>query len=105
MSKIVNNRLCSLIVDQKKVHANIEKKNSISHVETVEDESSALLNKNFQEWKEAILDGFRVMDKEVKLQENLDCSCSGTTAVIVIRQVNQVNRIFDHIICASVFGI
>jgi len=59
----------------------------INHVDTVEDDSS--LNKNFQEWREAILDGFRVMDKEVKLQENLDCSCSGTTAVVVIRQVNK----------------
>ncbi|KAE9599952.1 putative PPM-type phosphatase domain, protein phosphatase 2C family [Lupinus albus] len=26
------------------------------------------------------------MDKEVKLQKNLDFSCSGTTAVVVIRQ-------------------
>jgi len=69
------------------VHAKIEKKNMINHVDTVEDDSS--LNKNFQEWREAILDGFRVMDKEVKLQENLDCSCSGTTAVVVIRQVNK----------------
>ncbi|TKY74924.1 phosphatase 2C 74 [Spatholobus suberectus] len=41
---------------------------------------------NFLEWKEAILGAFRVMDKEVNLQENLDCSCSGTTAVVVIRQ-------------------
>ncbi|XP_047172171.1 probable protein phosphatase 2C 72 [Vigna umbellata] len=86
VSKIVNSRLCSFIVDQKKVHAKIEKKIMVRHAETVEDDSQALLNKNFQEWKEAIVDGFRVMDKEVKLQENLDCSCSGTTAVVVIRQ-------------------
>lgn len=85
----MNSRLCSLIVDHKKVHAKIDKKNITRHVETVEEDSQALLNKNFEEWKEAILDGFRVMDKEVKLQENLDCSCSGTTAVVVIRQVNQ----------------
>ncbi|KAA8525180.1 hypothetical protein F0562_006956 [Nyssa sinensis] len=29
---------------------------------------------------------YQVMDKEIKLLENLDCSCSGTTAVIVIKQ-------------------
>ncbi|KAG5034056.1 hypothetical protein JHK87_008966 [Glycine soja] len=34
--------------------------------------------------KEAILDASRVMNKEIKLQENLDCSCSGTTAVVAI---------------------
>ncbi|CAJ1973518.1 unnamed protein product [Sphenostylis stenocarpa] len=86
VSKIVNSRLCPLILNQKKVHAKIDKRNIRNHVGTVEDDSSAILNKNFEEWKEAILDGFRVMDKEVKLQENLDCSCSGTTAVVVIRQ-------------------
>lgn len=41
-----------------------------------------------QKWKEDVVSAFRVMDKEIKLQENLDCSCSGTTAVVVIRQVN-----------------
>ncbi|ESW08805.1 hypothetical protein PHAVU_009G076300 [Phaseolus vulgaris] len=86
VSKIVNSRLCSLILNQKKVHAKIEKTNTLDNVDEVEDDSSAPLNKNFEEWKEAILDGFRVMDKEVKLQENLDCSCSGTTAVVIIRQ-------------------
>ncbi|KAL5558754.1 hypothetical protein UlMin_034965 [Ulmus minor] len=39
-----------------------------------------------QKWKEDVVSAFRVMDKEIKLQENLDCSCSGTTAVVVIRQ-------------------
>ncbi|KAF2286270.1 hypothetical protein GH714_013007 [Hevea brasiliensis] len=36
--------------------------------------------KNFYIWKEACVSGFKLMDKDVKLQENLDCSCSGTTA-------------------------
>lgn len=91
VSKMVNNRLCSLILNQKKVHAKIgtvrkkgDNNSILNHVDTVEDNSAP--NKNFEEWKEAIVGAFRVMDKEVKLQENLDCSCSGTTAVVVIRQ-------------------
>lgn len=40
----------------------------------------------FDEWKEVCLQAFRVMDKELKLQPNLDCSFSGTTAVSIIKQ-------------------
>ncbi|XP_020211587.1 probable protein phosphatase 2C 72 [Cajanus cajan] len=90
VSTIVNSRLSSLILNQKNVHGKIDTmekgddKNILNHVDTVEEDSSP--NKNFQEWKEAIIGAFRVMDKELKLQENLDCSCSGTTAVVVIRE-------------------
>ncbi|KAG1335364.1 putative protein phosphatase 2C 12 [Cocos nucifera] len=40
----------------------------------------------FDEWKTVCLQAFRIMDKELKLQPNLDCSCSGTTAVSIIKQ-------------------
>nr|DAD48922.1 TPA_asm: hypothetical protein HUJ06_018859 [Nelumbo nucifera] len=43
-------------------------------------------NKVFHEWKEAYLSAFKVMDKELKLNEKLDCSTSGTTAVTIIKQ-------------------
>lgn len=46
-------------------------------------------SKNFDKWEEALVNAFKVMDKEIKLQENLDCSCSGSTAVVVIRQVKE----------------
>lgn len=94
VSKIVNSRLSSLILSQKNALAEtdaIEKgvdKNTPKHFDTVE-EGDGSVPKNFQIWKEAIFSAFRVMDKEVKLQQNLDCSCSGTTAVVVIRQVNK----------------
>ncbi|KAK7311413.1 hypothetical protein RJT34_09545 [Clitoria ternatea] len=87
VSKIVNRRLSSLILNQKNVHAKMEKK-TLNQVDMIEEDSAP--NKNLQEWREAILSGFRVMEKEVKLQENLDCSCSGTTAVVVIRQGEDV---------------
>ncbi|XP_050363522.1 probable protein phosphatase 2C 72 [Argentina anserina] len=43
-------------------------------------------SKNFKKWEDALCNAFRVMDKEIKLQQDLDCSCSGTTAVIALRQ-------------------
>lgn len=70
VSKLVNNRLPKLILSQK---------NAVAHHHN--------FRKNFHIWKEACIGAFKVMDKEIKLQENLDCSCSGTTAVVVIRQV------------------
>ncbi|XP_026438466.1 probable protein phosphatase 2C 1, partial [Papaver somniferum] len=39
-----------------------------------------------EEWSKACIGAYKVMDKELKLQENLDCSCSGTTSVTVIKQ-------------------
>lgn len=88
VSKMVNNCLSSLILSQKNALSKIDTieksdDNTPSHVYTTEDE---LVPKNFQKWKEAIVSAFKVMDKEVNIQENLDCSCSGTTAVVVIRQ-------------------
>ncbi|KAL6207999.1 hypothetical protein ACLB2K_018951 [Fragaria x ananassa] len=43
-------------------------------------------SKNFAKWEAALVNAFRVMDKEIKLQQDLDCSSSGSTAVVVIRQ-------------------
>ncbi|ONK78095.1 uncharacterized protein A4U43_C02F14260 [Asparagus officinalis] len=36
--------------------------------------------------KESFLKAFKVMDKELKLHPNIDCFCSGTTAVTLIKQ-------------------
>ncbi|KAK7410127.1 hypothetical protein VNO78_00665 [Psophocarpus tetragonolobus] len=89
VSNMVNKRLFSLILNQKKVVAKMGKGDKKGILKRVEEDSGAP-NKNCDEWKEAILGGFRVMEKEVKLQENLDCSCSGTTAVVVIREGEDV---------------
>jgi len=40
----------------------------------------------FAIWKESHLRAFKVMDKELKLHPTLDCFCSGTTAVTVVKQ-------------------
>ncbi|OIW03403.1 hypothetical protein TanjilG_12000 [Lupinus angustifolius] len=90
VSKMVNKHLASLILSQNNAIAKIDTTensdvsddNTSSHVDTPESDSTL----KFQKWKQAIFSAFKVMDKEVKLQENLDFSCSGTTAVVVIRQ-------------------
>lgn len=72
VSKLVRNRLPSLLLNQMN---DIAKYNTISYND-----------KDFEKWKEACVSAFRVMDKEVKLMENIDCGCSGTTAVTVTKQ-------------------
>ncbi|KAG4931507.1 hypothetical protein AAZX31_17G216800 [Glycine max] len=89
VSKIVSSRLSSLILDQKNVLERIDEiengynNTTKKHVNSVKEELPA---RNFQKWKEAIVSAFKVMDKEVKLQKNLDCFSSGTTAVVIIKQ-------------------
>lgn len=77
VSKLVRNRLPSLILNQK---------NSLTRVKTVYDDNELVSYKEFNKWQEACVSAFKVMDKEIKLLESLDCSCSGTTSVVVIRQ-------------------
>lgn len=81
VSKMVRNRLPSLVLGQK----NMISKTKPNQGGENGDESPP--SDEFCKWKEACISAFKVMDKEVKLQESLDCSCSGTTAVVVIKQV------------------
>lgn len=82
VSKLVRNRLPSLMLSQK---------NALSSSSIKVNGEVVMPSDDFYKWQEACVKAFKVMDKEVKLQESLDCSCSGTTAVVVIRQVlNQV---------------
>ncbi|KAL2331725.1 hypothetical protein Fmac_019306 [Flemingia macrophylla] len=37
-------------------------------------------------WKEAFMKAFKAMDKELKSHPNLDCFCSGSTAVTIVKQ-------------------
>lgn len=39
-----------------------------------------------EEWREACSNAFKAMDNELKLQANMDCAFSGTTAVCAIKQ-------------------
>lgn len=41
----------------------------------------------FQTLKESFLKAFKVMDRELRMHATIDCFCSGTTAVTLIKQV------------------
>ncbi|XP_059318621.1 probable protein phosphatase 2C 72 [Lycium ferocissimum] len=69
VSKLVMNKLPSLLLKQ------------IASLPRI-----TSLGKNFNKWKEAFLSSFKLMDKDIRSIEKLDCSCSGTTAVVAIRQ-------------------
>ncbi|GJY93848.1 probable protein phosphatase 2C 72 [Tanacetum coccineum] len=78
VSKFVRNKLPSLIINQRNA--------TMTKGKTVNYDQDEFESKDFQFWKEACYSAFKVMDKEIKLMEHIDCSCSGTTAVIVIKQ-------------------
>ncbi|KAK9292435.1 hypothetical protein L1049_020406 [Liquidambar formosana] len=40
----------------------------------------------FQTLKESFLKAFKVMDRELRMHKNIDCFCSGTTAVTIVKQ-------------------
>ncbi|CAI9090876.1 OLC1v1025747C1 [Oldenlandia corymbosa var. corymbosa] len=40
----------------------------------------------FQTLKESFMKAFKVMDRELKMYRNIDCFCSGTTAVTLVKQ-------------------
>ncbi|XP_042416316.1 probable protein phosphatase 2C 33 isoform X2 [Zingiber officinale] len=40
----------------------------------------------FKAWKDSFLKAFRVVDKELRLHPEIDCFCSGTTAVALVKQ-------------------
>ena len=44
-------------------------------------------NDIFSTLKDSFVRAFKVMDKELKLHPHIDCYCSGTTAVTLVKQV------------------
>lgn len=40
-------------------------------------------------WGEAFLKSFKAMDKELRSHPNVDCFCSGSTAVTILKQVKE----------------
>lgn len=88
ISKTVKNRLPSLLLKQKialtNINGEINYNNFEKYNETVDGE--LISSENYNAWKKACTNAFKVMDKEIKLTENLDCSYSGTTAVVIVKQ-------------------
>ncbi|KAK3435972.1 hypothetical protein EUGRSUZ_C00635 [Eucalyptus grandis] len=81
VSKLVRNHLPLLVLNQRNSLAKVK-------VTAVQDDcdQGSVPSRDLLEWRDAFISAFKVMDKEIKLQEGLDCSTSGSTAVVVIRQ-------------------
>ncbi|PON86180.1 Protein phosphatase [Trema orientale] len=93
VSEIVRNRLPLLLLSQKDAISKLNTALSEGVYEKLGEKTSCddeLVRSDFDQesrkWKEAIASSFKVMDKEIKLRENFDFSCSGTTAVVAIRE-------------------
>ncbi|XP_062019875.1 probable protein phosphatase 2C 72 [Rosa rugosa] len=88
VSEMVKNHLPALLQSQMEALEQVTLVTQSDGEQNLNDETDTESepSKNFDEWEEALVNAFKVMDKEIKLQENLDCSCSGSTAVVVIRQ-------------------
>lgn len=54
-------------------------------------------------WREAFLKSYKAMDKELKSHPKLDCFCSGSTAVTIVKQVLIDGQLF--ILLFSVFPV
>ncbi|KAG8375647.1 hypothetical protein BUALT_Bualt10G0122000 [Buddleja alternifolia] len=88
VSQLVRNRLPSLLLNQRNAIAKINQSeiNTKQNDEKLESDQQSSPTKNFLKWKEACVSAFKVMDKEIKVLDTVDCSCSGTTAAVVIKQ-------------------
>lgn len=54
---------------------------------SIDVEETEKLPEIFQTLKESFLKAYKVMDRELRSYTNIDCFCSGTTAVTLIKQV------------------
>lgn len=52
-----------------------------------ETERTEKQQKTFQTLKQSFLRAFKGMDRELRMYTNIDCLCSGTTAVTLVKQV------------------
>lgn len=48
--------------------------------------------------REAFLQSYKAMDKELRSQPNLDCFCSGSTAVTLVKQVSLVTFVMLYLL-------
>ena len=59
-------------------------------------------------WREAFLKSYKAMDKELRSHPNLDCFCSGSTSVTIVKQVCQktlpILIIILHLFCLFLFA-
>lgn len=67
--------------------AHSEEFNEDGWCEQLEVEEKEKLPEMYLPLKQAMLKAFKLMDKELKLHQAIDCFCSGTTTVALLKQV------------------
>jgi serine/threonine protein phosphatase PrpC len=60
--------------------------------ESVDVDGSDMLPETFLPLKHSYLKAFKSMDKELKMHPTIDCFCSGSTAVTLIKQVTDTSK-------------
>lgn len=55
-------------------------------------------------WREAFMKAYKAMDKELRSHPNLDCFCSGSTAVTIVKQVVEEHH-FTVMIVSHSFSV
>ena len=88
-SNINNSEDASFVSAEEEPSANNNSEDAASFVSTEEEPrpEESTDSELFQTLKEAFLKAFKVMDRELKFHGSVDCFCSGTTAVTLIKQV------------------
>lgn len=69
-------------------------------------DDSILEDKSSMLWREVFLKSYKSMDKELRSQPNLDCFCSGSTAITLVKQVRSLSMykpiFINMLICSGV---
>lgn len=60
--------------------------------ESADVEGSDMLPETFLPLKQSYLKAFKLMDKELKMHPTIDCFCSGSTAVTLVKQVIDTSK-------------
>ncbi|GAB4837124.1 hypothetical protein Ancab_002035 [Ancistrocladus abbreviatus] len=84
VSKVARNQLPTFLLSQKNVLAKTNA--AVPNEGKTDAAENSMMNNEFLQWKEACISAFKVMDKQIELLDTVDCSVSGSTAVVVIKQ-------------------
>ena len=116
VARRVRDSLPALLCDQWKANSNTDQSFPIAAGSTkmeecvdedccqpLEIEQNGKLPDMYLPLKKSILKAFKLMDKDLKLHQTIDCFCSGTTAVTLVKQVNLLGIVSNGFILAQCF--
>lgn len=75
----------------------VNNEDSTLEISWKEDSSPLTQPEISEKLKESFLKAFQIMDGELKIQPSIDCFCSGTTAVALVKQVVSLLQLYYNI--------